>query len=145
MAGNPLAPQNSTSSRAPAALRALSFWRAPYVRPRSDYPRHDRTAATSGVCPAPSTVTPSVTCVTKLPSAGYAEEARRAGALLRFIRDSDDDHVIACALAARAQLIVSRDKDLLDLHPYQGIPILASAEPLQHLDAKATEPSAPAH
>jgi predicted nucleic acid-binding protein len=53
--------------------------------------------------------------------------------------------VLACALAAQARLIVSRDKDLLDLHPYQGIPILVSAEALQHLDAKATESSAPAH
>jgi putative PIN family toxin of toxin-antitoxin system len=60
-------------------------------------------------------------------------------------RDPDDDHVLACALAAQVRLIVSRDKDLLDLHPYQGIPILASAEALQHLDAKATESSAPAH
>jgi predicted nucleic acid-binding protein len=60
-------------------------------------------------------------------------------------RDPDDDHVIACALAAQARLIVSRDKDLLDLHPYQGISILASADALQHLDAKASESSAPAH
>jgi predicted nucleic acid-binding protein len=60
-------------------------------------------------------------------------------------RHPDDDHVFACALAAQARLIVSRDKDLLDLHPYQGIPILASAEALQHLDAKITESSAPAH
>jgi len=60
-------------------------------------------------------------------------------------RDPDDDHVIACALAARAPLIVSRDQDLLVLHPYQGIAILASAEALQHLDAKAAASSAPAH
>ena len=60
-------------------------------------------------------------------------------------RDPDDDHVLACALTARAQLIVSRDKDLLVLHPYQGISILASAEALQHLDAKASESSPPAH
>jgi predicted nucleic acid-binding protein len=53
--------------------------------------------------------------------------------------------VIACALAAQARLIVSRDKDLLDLHPYQGISILASADALQHLDAKASESSALAH
>jgi len=49
-------------------------------------------------------------------------------------RDPDDDHVLACALAAQANLIVSRDKDLLVLHPYQGIPILAAADALQHLD-----------
>ena len=49
-------------------------------------------------------------------------------------RDPDDDHVIACALAAQARLIVSRDQDLLVLHPYQGISILASADALQHLE-----------
>jgi uncharacterized protein len=32
-------------------------------------------------------------------------------------RDPDDDHVLARALVAQAHLIVSRDKDLLDLHP----------------------------
>ena len=48
-------------------------------------------------------------------------------------RDPDDDHVLACALAAQAALIVIRDKDLLDLHPYQGIPILPAAAALQRL------------
>jgi putative PIN family toxin of toxin-antitoxin system len=49
-------------------------------------------------------------------------------------RDPDDDHVLACALAARAILIVSGDKDLLDLPPYQGIPILPAAVALQRLE-----------
>ena len=49
-------------------------------------------------------------------------------------RDPDDDHVIACALAARAQIIVSRDKDLLDLREHQGIPILLVADALQRLE-----------
>jgi uncharacterized protein len=48
-------------------------------------------------------------------------------------RDPDDDHRPACALAAQAQLIVSRDKDLFDLRERQGIPTLASADALQHL------------
>ncbi|HEY6927004.1 MAG TPA: putative toxin-antitoxin system toxin component, PIN family [Steroidobacteraceae bacterium] len=52
-------------------------------------------------------------------------------------RDSDDDHVLACALAAQTTLIVSGDKDLLDLHPYQGIPILPAAAALQLLEPKA--------
>ena len=50
-------------------------------------------------------------------------------------RDPDDDHVLACALAAGADLVVSRDFDLLDLHEYQGIPILASADALRHIEA----------
>jgi predicted nucleic acid-binding protein len=36
--------------------------------------------------------------------------------------------------AAQATLIVSGDKDLLDLHPYQGIPILPAAAALQRLE-----------
>jgi uncharacterized protein len=52
-------------------------------------------------------------------------------------RDPDDDHVLACALAAQATLIVSRDKDLLDLHPYHGIPIVLAAAALQRLEPKA--------
>jgi len=51
-------------------------------------------------------------------------------------RDPDDDHVLACATVADADLIVSRDKDLLDLREFQGIPILASADALQHIDAR---------
>jgi uncharacterized protein len=57
----------------------------------------------------------------------------RPAAIEPTVRDPDDDHVLACATAAQAQLIVSRDKDLLDLHQYQGIPILASADALQRL------------
>jgi predicted nucleic acid-binding protein len=39
--------------------------------------------------------------------------------------DADDDEVIACALAAKADLIVSGDRHLLDLGDhYQGIPIV---------------------
>lgn len=38
--------------------------------------------------------------------------------------DADDDHVIAAALAANAQLIVSGDKHLLDMERYQGIRIV---------------------
>jgi putative PIN family toxin of toxin-antitoxin system len=40
-------------------------------------------------------------------------------------RDPDDDHVIACAIAARPDAIVSGDLDLTDLGSYQGIPILS--------------------
>jgi putative PIN family toxin of toxin-antitoxin system len=50
----------------------------------------------------------------------------------RIERDPDDDLVLACALAAKAEIIVSGDKDLLDLHEYQGIQILTAAAALQH-------------
>ena len=43
--------------------------------------------------------------------------------------DPDDDVVLATALAARADLIVSGDrKHLLVLHDFQGIPILSPAQ-----------------
>ena len=47
--------------------------------------------------------------------------------------DPDDDHVLACALAAQADLIISGDSDLLNLKFYRGIPILAAAEGLERI------------
>jgi putative PIN family toxin of toxin-antitoxin system len=47
--------------------------------------------------------------------------------------DPDDDAVIACAVAAQADVIVSGDKHLLDLQQYQNIPILTAAELVQRL------------
>ena len=45
--------------------------------------------------------------------------------------DPDDDHVIACAVAANAQLIVSGDKrHLLPIKTYQNISIVTAAEAL---------------
>ena len=38
-------------------------------------------------------------------------------------RDPDDDKIIACAIAARAQYIVTRDRDLLSLVAYGDITI----------------------
>lgn len=49
------------------------------------------------------------------------------------LADPDDDHVLACALAAHADLVVSGDADLLDLRSYQGIPIVAAAEALERV------------
>jgi uncharacterized protein len=42
--------------------------------------------------------------------------------------DPDDDHVIACAMAANADFIVSGDSDLLKLEEHQGIRIVKAAE-----------------
>lgn len=52
-------------------------------------------------------------------------------------RDPDDDHVIACAVAAHADLIVSGDKDLLDLGRYRGIAIVAPAQAIARIEAGA--------
>lgn len=48
-------------------------------------------------------------------------------------RDPDDDEVLALAIAAKVELIVSGDSDLLSLRSYQGIPILAPAEAVGHI------------
>jgi putative PIN family toxin of toxin-antitoxin system len=48
-------------------------------------------------------------------------------------RDPDDDHVLACAVEAHAQVILTGDGDLLSLHPFRDILILT---PTQFLEAK---------
>ena len=51
----------------------------------------------------------------------------------RVSRDPDDDHVLACAVEARAQVILTGDRDLVSLHPYHGISILT---PRQFLESR---------
>ena len=46
------------------------------------------------------------------------------------IADPDDDHVIACALSAQADVIVSGDAHLLELKGYQRIRILQASAAL---------------
>jgi putative PIN family toxin of toxin-antitoxin system len=43
---------------------------------------------------------------------------------VRVCRDADDDWILATALAAKADALVTGDKDLLVLGRYEGIPIL---------------------
>lgn len=47
--------------------------------------------------------------------------------------DPDDDHVLACAIAAQADLIVSGDSALLKLNSYRGIPIISTVEALDRI------------
>lgn len=49
--------------------------------------------------------------------------------------DPDDDHVIACAVAANAKLIISGDKHLLTIKSHQNILILAPADALGFIEA----------
>lgn len=50
--------------------------------------------------------------------------------------DSDDDQVLACAVAAGADYIVSGDRHLLDLREYRGIRILSPAAFVALLDSE---------
>lgn len=45
--------------------------------------------------------------------------------------DPDDDHVLACAVAAQADYIVSGDQHLLTLKQFQNIPIITAAHAVQ--------------
>ena len=49
--------------------------------------------------------------------------------------DPDDDHVLACALGAQADLIVSGDRHLLSLKAFRGIPIVTPAEAMRIVTA----------
>jgi uncharacterized protein len=51
-------------------------------------------------------------------------------------RDPDDDKIIACAVAAGAQYLVSRDRDLLSLASYAGVSIIAPEEFLRLVRAQ---------
>ena len=48
-------------------------------------------------------------------------------------RDPDDDAVLALAIAAQADLVVSGDDDLLSLASFEGIPLLSPAMALQRV------------
>lgn len=50
-------------------------------------------------------------------------------------RELDDDSVLACALAARADLIVSGDDDLLVLKHFQSVPIVTPTQAIRRIDA----------
>ena len=54
-----------------------------------------------------------------------------------IVNDPDDDHVLACALAAQADLIVSGDKHLHSLGgQYQGIRIVNAAAAMGLISAQ---------
>jgi putative PIN family toxin of toxin-antitoxin system len=49
-------------------------------------------------------------------------------AVTGVVRDPNDDMVIACALAAHASYLVTRDKDLLALETYQNVQMIRPEE-----------------
>lgn len=83
----------------------------------------------------------------KLSAADLVEDYRRLAHLIEppnlaahVSRDADDDQVLACALAAKAQIIVTRDKDLLVLDPFRGIRIVATAPALEIINSRMAAP-----
>lgn len=51
-------------------------------------------------------------------------------------RDADDDNILATAVAARCDCIITGDKDLLVLNPFQSVAILS---PRAFFDAEGAE------
>ncbi len=47
--------------------------------------------------------------------------------------DPDDDQVLACAIAAQAEIIVSGDRHLLDLKEYRSMRIVRVAEAVSRI------------
>lgn len=71
---------------------------------------------------------------------GYCEELARLGtvvsdppALTGIVRDPNDDMIVACAVAANADFLVSRDKDLLALGSYEAIEVVTPEDFLRIL------------
>jgi hypothetical protein len=54
-----------------------------------------------------------------------------------ILEDPDDDQVLACALTAKADLIVSGDRHLLDLKQYRDIRTATATEALAHVTERA--------
>jgi putative PIN family toxin of toxin-antitoxin system len=68
---------------------------------------------------------------------GYGELANlvHPASIPRIVKDDpDDDIVLACALAANAEAIVSGDSHLKDLKSYQSISILTANELLERFE-----------
>lgn len=59
--------------------------------------------------------------------------------LLPVSRDPDDDTVLALAVAAQPDLIISGDRDLLTLGTHAGIPIVTPAEALEKINGRSPE------
>ena len=51
----------------------------------------------------------------------------------RVCRDEDDDKFIACAVAGRCPLVISGDRDLLDVGEYRGVDIVTPRAFLESL------------
>lgn len=55
--------------------------------------------------------------------------------------DPDDDHILACAVAGKADILVSGNQHLLRLKEYEGIPIVRPMDFLRTLGSDASDRS----
>ena len=56
-----------------------------------------------------------------------AQTVSHASMVSGICRDPDDDQILSCALSAKADYLVTGDKDLLELKEFHGIRILTPA------------------
>lgn len=66
-------------------------------------------------------------------AASHAEIVAAPPFATAVCHDPDDDMFLACAVAGRADAIVTGDRDLLDLHPFGSVDILKPSELLARL------------
>ena len=64
----------------------------------------------------------------------FRGELLQPGRRIIACRDPRDDKFLEVAVSGRAQVIVSGDEDLLTLHPFERIPIVAPARFLAMMD-----------
>jgi len=50
---------------------------------------------------------------------------------IRLMKDDPDNRILECAIAGRADAIVTGDRQLLDLHEYRGVRLLSLREYLE--------------
>ena len=58
----------------------------------------------------------------------WAEAQWHVPSEVKASRDPNDNHVLGCAHAAEAEILVSGDKDLLVLHPFKTIAIVTPTQ-----------------
>lgn len=66
----------------------------------------------------------------------FTELVRPTKKLRVVTADSDDNRILECALAAKAEIIVSGDSDLLDLGSYKNIKIMSMRDFLNQQSLK---------
>jgi uncharacterized protein len=57
-------------------------------------------------------------------------------AVIPGLLDPDDRHILACAVAARADLLISGDKRVQQIRTYRGIPVVDAAEALRRIQQR---------
>jgi putative PIN family toxin of toxin-antitoxin system len=64
----------------------------------------------------------------------FAEVVRSTKRLVIRVRDPDDRKFLECAVAGRAEFLVTGDRDLLALQSYRGIAILTAGDFLRRFE-----------